>query len=42
MYVHHGGEKMVPDPLEQELQKGVSCHVGAGDTISILCKSKCS
>lgn len=42
VYVYHGGKEIVSDPVEQELQKVVNCHMGAGNTTLILCKSKCA
>jgi hypothetical protein len=37
------GSEEVLDPQELELQMVVSCHVGAGNKIWVLCKSsKCS
>lgn len=38
----HRGKKKVADPLELELQKVVSSHVGAGIANWFLCKSECS
>lgn len=35
------GQKKMPDPLELELQKVVSCHVGAGTQTQTLPKSSC-
>lgn len=35
------GQKMIPNPLELELQKVVSCHVGAEKWTQILPKSSC-
>lgn len=34
----HGGQKGEPEPLEQELQKFISHHVGAGNWTQTLCK----
>lgn len=33
------GQKSVMDPLELELQTIVSHHVGAGNTVQVVCKS---
>lgn len=35
------GQKKMPDPLELELQKVVSCHVGAGTQTQTLPMSSC-
>jgi hypothetical protein len=33
------GQERMLDALELELQAGVSCHMGAGNQIWVLCKS---
>lgn len=36
------GQKLVLDPLEEELKMIGCCHEGAGNWTWILCKKKCS
>ena len=36
-----GNQKTVLDPLELELQKVVSHHVGTGNQTQVLCKNEC-
>ena len=39
----HQGQRKAPDPVELESQLGITCHVGAGNWIWVLCQSsQCS